>query len=70
MPGGGEGGGIIGDGPLIEEVNSQKALLSLPNQAKFDIVYAKYKADESSVTEAEILFVLDCGKVIVKDLNA
>ena len=69
MPGGGEGGGIIGDAPLIEEVNDSKNLLSATNQLKFDAVYAKYKANEDSVTEAEVLFVLDCGKVIVKAMN-
>jgi hypothetical protein len=69
MPGGGEGGGIVGDGPLIDEVYTQKSLLSTTNQLKFEAVYNKYKTDEDSVTEGEILFVLDCGKVIVKALN-
>ncbi len=68
--GGGEGGGIVGDGPLIGEVRIYKSNLSAVHQIEFDRVYAKYQADENSLTEHEILFVLDCGKEIVRALNS
>ena len=67
--GGGEGGGIVGDGPLIEEVEANVSLLPAGEQTQFAVVYAAYQADETSLTEAQILFVLDCGKQIVRALN-
>jgi len=69
MSGGGSGGGIIGDGSLIEEVKAQESLLSPNHRNKFDVIYNKYEADEDCLSEADILFVLDCGKEVVRALN-
>ena len=68
--GGGEGGGVIGDAPLLTEVNEHVDLLTPVEQAKVATITAAYNEDEDSVTEAQVLFILDCGKQIVRKLFA
>jgi hypothetical protein len=56
---------IIGDGPIIEEVNTRLGLVAAFRVAPFKAIYAKYERDESSITASEAQFVLRCAADVI-----
>jgi hypothetical protein len=70
MSGQGGGGGIIiiGD-ELLEKIKDNLSLLPALEQTQFNAIYEEYHEDESSVTTAQEIFVLDCAKQLVRALN-
>jgi len=66
----GGGGVIIGDASLLTEVNEHVDLLPPVEQARVATITAAYNEDEDSLTEAQVLFILDCAKQIVRKLFA
>lgn len=68
--GGGAAGGVIGDAPVIVEVNQNIGLLPETEQARVIAITADYNADENSLTLLQVEFILDCAKQIVRKLFA
>lgn len=52
---------LEGDGPLIDEVNSRLNLVASFRRQRFSLIYAKYKAEEGSLTADEGCFVTRCA---------
>ena len=65
MSGGGGGGIIIGDKPLVVELEQNKHLVADFRLARMEAILSKYHADESSVTADEQQFLFRCAADIV-----
>jgi hypothetical protein len=55
---------IAGNGPIIEEVNDRKDVLTPHLQKQFATVYAIYEKDENSLTQGQFAFIAFCAQFL------
>lgn len=61
---------IIGDNPLIEEVESNIAYVAPFRQERAEEIIALYNKDESKITAEMQVFILLCGIDIVQNADS